>query len=185
MTDELRAPLVDALRQATDDLLIGRLDDPHVAFLVLVHPDREPGIVVITEAGAHDVARLVQSGELEPKDVAPGRLFTWADLTDAHNALEDMERAVKWRKREPDAPPLGKWIASEIRRLWRNRRDRFAEAAMKQAAAEAKRPNVCPICRERFTVRGYPMHLAKTWCGRQQAKLAAEAKAAQARTEEP
>lgn len=183
MSDELRAPLVDALRRVTDDLLIGRFDDPHVAFLVLVHPDREPGIVVISEAGAHDVARLRDRRTSGPKDVARGRLFTWDDLTDAQQALDDMRWAAKWR--EVDGPPLGKWIASEIRRRWQNRRDNATEAAMKRAAAEAKRPNVCPICRERFTVRGYPMHLAKTWCGRQQAKLAAEAEAAQARTEEP
>ena len=63
MTDELRSPLPRAFERLADDLVVERHGDPHVAFAVLVYPDREPAIVAITgrQSGAHDITTIEAS----------------------------------------------------------------------------------------------------------------------------
>lgn len=43
-------------------------------------------------------------------------------------------------------------------------------AALEKAEHERKRPMVCPHCKQRFTVKGLPFHLAKNYyCSRAEA----------------
>lgn len=165
MSDELRAGLVSAAERFTDDLALGTHDDPHVAFVILVHPDAPPSIVVLAEAGAHRLGRVNQK---DPDDNAPdrrGRFFTFEDLEQATDALSAVALAVRMASyRRPDGP-FGEYLVAQIAERWHRRRDLAMSRLLGKADEERRRPVVCEGCRRRFTERGHKAHLARNrWC---------------------
>lgn len=164
--NELRAGLVDAVEQFRADLAIGRHGDPHVGFVVLVHSDAPPDIVIIAEAGAHDISRIKQSSPGEPPRTGGGRFFHMADLDAAANALRDAAGVIRYRSRGLGGEEtLGQAIVAEIRQRWQDRIDHTINTMLAKAGDEARRSAVCDGCKRRFTERGLSAHHARNrWC---------------------
>ena len=153
---DLRSKLIGSLERFTTRLATGDYGDPHVAFVVLVHPDREPAIVAITERGEHDFTRLEFS---EGGDEDSRRFFTAVDLKDAKAALNAAEMCLVMRLRNI---PLGEQIRAAVHRQWDAIRSWPLRKALENAEYEAAHPFVCDGCKQRFkTERGRQMHLSR------------------------
>jgi hypothetical protein len=169
MSDELRSPLIAALEEFTADLVIEKYDDPYLAFVVLVHPDRHPSIVSLSGRGSHDMTILVttQEGEEPKRSEEKGRLFSFADFEDAAKALHNAQSA--WRNfylREDKTAQLGQHIDATVRERWQASKDRAFTAALEKAAFEESHKAQCPNCSRRFTERGLAQHQSRSsWDG--------------------
>lgn len=164
MTD-LRMQLLRSFERLHDDLAIERYGDPHVAFAVLVYPDRCPLVVAVTPVGSHDLSRMrsrTQEQVLQRKE----RFFDRSELQEAGHALTDAAIAMRLTLRKP-GEKLGDFVTGEIERRWRGRRDGESSRLLEAAANEAARPAICPHCHGRFTERGIKQHLARSaWCSK-------------------
>lgn len=166
MSDELGGlsdHLPPGLERLAGDVLVGRYGDPHVAFVVFVYPERAPEVASITPGGS--MARplsAVQASKDAGGSPRPSRFFTLADLNEAASAMSAAHDMLR-RPPRSVADGISKWgdvIVAEIAKRWQRHRDYTSERVMKAAAEEAK-PR-CPHCNGRFTVRGLPMHLARS-----------------------
>lgn len=158
---ELRAPLVEQMQRLATDIAIERHGDPHVAFVVLCYPDREPAIIVVVPGvSPRDLNRLGSGTKTtEPKKQVP---FPGAEFVEAVRAMGDAHFAMRVRLEDET---VGASIGRQVQREWERRRMAPVEAALEKAEDERKRPKVCANCKRRFTVRGYAMHLARSqWC---------------------
>lgn len=167
MSDDLRAPLPRAFERLADDLLIGRHADPHVAFGVLVYPDRAPAVITLTgrQSGAHDISHI-KAGKKDEPTHDEGRFFVIADLEEASNALSDACLALRAYPRHTDKH-LGMFIYDQIAAGWQRRRDYAMKREMDRAAEAARRPARCEVCGGRYTVRGIKAHQTKArYCAR-------------------
>ncbi len=174
MSDELRTPLPRAFERLADDLTIGRHGDPHVAFAVLVYPDREPAVIAITGSGsgAHDLA-VIEASQSAQSAAANGRFFTAEDLAMAHHALSEADGTLRFGRPKKDET-LGQAIAQRIRADWESRARHEIETAMKKAANDARYGWKCEICGSGYTERGLKMHQAKAVvCSREIARRGA------------
>lgn len=179
----LRAPLPRSFERLADDLLIGRHGDPHVAFAVLVYPDRAPAIIAITarQSGAHDVSGVVASDPEDPKGKPDkGRFWVFSDLDDASHALGDARfafRSAAWQEERT----LGEHIGYEVQRQWEGRRLAAIERELAAEHQRSLRPARCEVCGGRYTERGITMHQRRAvYCSRVLAERAAEAAAEEA-----
>lgn len=175
MSADLRAPLARSFERLHDDLVIGRHGDPHVAFAVLVYPDREPAIIAVTAAGsgAHDIGVIVTSEreDAERKAQERGRFFTAADLAEASHALHDASFALRVASWSAKGRKLGEYVTDEIRRQWHSRRDNSLKSELEKAERERRYGWKCEICGSGFTERGIKQHQARSaWCSREIAK---------------
>lgn len=152
MSDELRASIVRALETMAVDLVAGRYDDPHVGFLILVHPDREPHIVVLSPQGA-DSFEYITTATRDTEAKAPsGLFFTRADLEDATRALDAARLAIVCGI--PD-------VQGYVRDTRTRTSDRNATALLERATYDAQHSARCPFCQRKFTPRGLPLHQAR------------------------
>lgn len=175
----LAALLHRGFERLTGDVLVGRHGDPHVAFVVLVYPDRAPEIIAVTPAGSGctPLARIVESDDkLASKSTE--RFFDVADLSEASAALSDADSFMRYGRRwreDGDIRTLGQRLAEKVSKGWQRRRDVAFEQALEADAEKARRPEVCPYCRSRFTRRGFPVHLARArYCSQMHAKAQAQ-----------
>lgn len=168
--NELRSPLVDALERLTADLVIGRHGDPHVAFVVMIHPDQHPTIVALSPAGSHDLATMIVRPATEPAGESRPRLFGYPEFHEAADALDD----AKWAWRSfgslvadgEEGRTLGQHIDSAVRTRWERRRDSVLASEMERAAFEESHRSICEFCLRRFTDRGLIQHRARSrWVG--------------------
>ena len=164
--DDLRSPVVDALERLTVDLAVGRYGDPHVGFLVLVHPDQHPTIITVSGRGAHDLAHMICQDDREGGRKR-GRLFDWKDFEDASTAVRTAGSAWSgYAYRSDKSLSLGRHIDKEVRGKWQAGRDAVVKAAMDRAAFEESHQAQCPNCSRRFTERGLTQHQARArWPG--------------------
>ena len=149
---ELRTGIVRAMESSVVDLIAGRYGDPHVGFLVLVHPDREPTIVALTPAGAHsfDHIRVGKSSEhAEPGE----RFFTSEDLQEASRALPAAQLAIVCGMDD---------IAGYVRCARQRLLDSLARDTLERAARDARLTARCEHCGRKFTPRGLPNHQARS-----------------------
>jgi len=161
--DELRKPLVEALERLTADLITGRYDDPHLAFVVMLHPDRHPTLVSLSPVGAHNFDRLVSGEKDHPTEIppAPGteQPFEWRDVADAGRALSDASSAESsFQFRVDKDQTLGQHVDEKLRSRWDRTRDAEFKAHMERAAFEESHQAQCPNCSRRFTERGLAQH---------------------------
>ena len=175
MSDDLRSPLVRKFESFATDLAVGRHDDPHVAFVVLVYPDREPAIIPVTPACSPQNINLISSDRNENGRKPAGRFFTYQELKDAAMAMGDATSAMRmfryptFRK----SAVLGQHVGQEIRHLWDRRKAFPMVEALAKAADLAAHPAACD-CGQRFkTDRGLAMHRARSRTHRAKAADAA------------
>lgn len=169
MSDELRAPLVDALRRLADDLLIGRHDDPHLGFVVLLHPDRHPSIVSLSPigSGSYDFAKL-RGGKDDPPETPDDGTerhspFTWDDLDESAKAIAAAQSAGRsFQFRTDRTQTLGLHIDAAIAERWETKRFAIMEQEMERAAFEEAHPAQCGNCDRRFTEQGLKQHRSRS-----------------------
>jgi len=165
MTDDLRTPLVRRFETFATDLAVGRHGDPHVAFVVLVYPDREPAIIPVTPACSPQNLTLVSAGENETHSKPAGLFFTYQDVEDAAHALRDA--CAAWRmfgygSHRDSGVSLGRHIGQKVRDYWDHRKAIPMILALDAATDLAAHPAVCD-CGVRFkTERGLAMHRARS-----------------------
>lgn len=169
--DGLHAALPRSFERLADDLVVGRHGEPHVAFAVLIYPDREPAVVAVTERGAGtcDLSKIV-SGNEDDRD-REGRFFSLADLEEAEDALRDALMGIRTFGYTKRVCGLGEHVGDWIKDQWVARRDRRLEAEMEKAAHDAKYAHKCEFCGSGFTERGLGMHQTRSLpCSRRKAE---------------
>lgn len=162
--DDLRAHVTRGMQRLTDDVLMDRYGDPHVAFAVMLYPDAPPAVVALTPSGsgACDLKRLQFGQDDEP---SKGRFFTFQELQEAARGLRDAELGMLIA-RPTSAGTLGEQIVERVKEGWERHNTFTIDQTLKKAAVEQARPMVCPSCRQRYTKRGFPQHLRLArWCG--------------------
>lgn len=168
MTDsELRVGLTQGADTFAGDLRTGRYGDPYVMVTALVYPDREPAVLV-TYSGrsAYDLTHtgMRPAGEGEVKQPLP-----LAELSEAGYAVTDAGSALRWWRQKEGKP--GDVVAQRVREHWQTRRMSAVHEELRTATARAARPAQCPHCKDWFTSRGLPMHLARArYCAQQEAR---------------
>lgn len=164
MSDELRAPLVRALEAFVADLTIEKFGDPHLGFLVLLHPDRHPAIVAFSPQGADELASVTitdSTEEQEPDATYMRSFFQYSDFAVAAEALDDAKTAWKYPYKAP-TERFGAYLDRKVAERWADRRDRAVTTELEKAAYEEAHKAQCPNCSRRFTERGLKQHQARS-----------------------
>ena len=159
MTD-LRSALVPQVARLADDVAVGRHGDPYAAVVVLVYPDREPAVLMVS--GGHPAYDLT----LLTKSDGSGTPFPVAEFQEAIDAGYDAAFGLRVGQSRSDLhEEPGEAIGAWIEHGWSRRRLLPITAALSAADDEAARPAECERCGRRFTERGLPMHLSRSrWC---------------------
>lgn len=175
---DLRGPIVDALEAIVADIVIERHGDPHVAFLVLAYPDRQPEVITIGQAGYASIQNLVSRGDVEHDDDdeggghAPERaMFRPEEVSEAESALNAVAWACRgWRGPTTGFASLGDFMTFAVKQQWDRAREAAADLAAKVLWKEVQ-PR-CPHCKTGFnTERGLNQHLAQAAaCSRMEAR---------------
>lgn len=174
MSDELRAPLVKALATLADDLVVGRLGDPHVGFVVLVSADAPPVVVVLSPSGAVPLTRIQATDKEDEK--TRKRFFSVEELDEAETALRGAGMALRSQRYALDDAPLGERVRAEIERIWTRHREYPIQRALEVAAREAAEPFAC-ACGQRYkTERGLKTHRSRSPYARCVEPVAVEAR---------
>lgn len=162
MEADLRSALVGALERLGRDIAVGRYDDPHVGFVVLVSADRAPQIAVLTGHGANDMSKLgFGTSDTAAKPERAERWFTVEEFQEAAGAMRDTEMAMRTLQFRGEMP-WSEHLAATVDDGWARRRQYPVDRALAKAADEAARPAVCTACRRRFTERGLKMHQSRS-----------------------
>lgn len=179
----LSAQIPDALEELAAEIRSDRHGDPHAAFVIFVHSDREPEIVLIDRNSplvAMDKIPLRKKDE--PKRAGRPEytplLTSRADIDEAHETLRDFAILMNARTAQGYGDTFTS-AADFLKFQWEQRRNNVVRWEMERAAAAAKRPAKCPHCNGSYTVKGLPTHLARApYCSKQEAKAQAEREAA-------
>lgn len=164
--DDLRTHVARGMKRLTDDVLMDRYGDPHVAFTVMLYPDAPPSVVALTPSGsgACDLKHL-QFGKDADDSQPKGRFFTFEELQEAARGLRDAELGMLLA-RPTSVGTLGEQIMERVKEGWERHNTFTIDQTLKKAAVEQARPMVCPSCHQRYTKRGFPAHLRMSrWCG--------------------
>ncbi|HVT78401.1 MAG TPA: hypothetical protein VHD87_15295 [Acidimicrobiales bacterium] len=145
----------------------GALGDPHVAFAVLVYPEREPEIVVVADRCVAALSSLRAGGD--GGDESAGRWFTFEDLAMLVNATRDADFALRHAAvLTGGRDDVGAYAQERIREGWERRIMQTITEALRRADEAAARPAACGSCQRRFTERGLQQHLRQSRCGQAQ-----------------
>lgn len=161
MSTRLSARLGTRLAELGMDVDLEHHGDPHVAFVVLAYPDREPEIVAVTERTQQSLRQLKFADDDQPDREHRGRFFTVEDFRLAQEALHDAEFGFMVARRDPQET-LGEQLQRRMREGWERRIASRIASELARADAEARRPATCPTCGRRFTARGIYTHWARS-----------------------
>lgn len=143
----------------------GAVGDPHVAFAVLVYPDRAPELVIVADRCIAPLSGL-RKGSDGDDDEDKGRWFTFGDYAMFLNAARDAEFGLRYAASlAPGRDDVGAYAQERVQEGWERRLLAEVQDALRRADEAAKRPARCESCKRSFTERGLQQHLDRSRCG--------------------
>lgn len=163
----LNPRLPDELERLATDLRVDRLGDPHIAFVVLLYPDRHGSVMCVgyEDYPPIDMTHLQHSNKDNPDSERTSARLPTAELEHVDQTVGDLLEAIRSSRYRSEARnmKLSEYIDEHMTKARDSRQTYDIKRDLERADHEAKFPSPCAFCGERFTARGVKRHERTCW----------------------